>query len=202
MSSGSGTDLTVSTSASEQGDAAAARELEQHCRTIAKEVLEGKVVPVLGAGVNICEREPTSGWSTETSAARWISTSARSKEGFLSAYSGRRNANCRCTLVRSLLTSCAPRRLTLLGRREQPASARLRRHVHSADAPFCSLLGGSPCGRSCALSARSCSFVGWGHCSSLRAASPAAGARNTRFRAARSSGRSSTFERRPGAGSR
>ena len=62
MSSGSGTDLTVSTSASVQGDAAAARELEQHCRTIAKEVLEGKVVPVLGAGVNICEREPTSGW--------------------------------------------------------------------------------------------------------------------------------------------
>jgi hypothetical protein len=52
----------LSGAVSEQGAVAAARELEQHCRTIAKEVLEGKVVPVLGAGVNVCEREPTAGW--------------------------------------------------------------------------------------------------------------------------------------------
>jgi hypothetical protein len=36
-----------------------ARELQRHCRTIAKDVLEGMVVPVLGAGVNICERDPS-----------------------------------------------------------------------------------------------------------------------------------------------
>src|SRR5919205_1237610 len=41
------------------------------------------------------------------------------------AYPGRKNGKRRCTGVRSLLTSCAARRLTLLGLREQPASARL-----------------------------------------------------------------------------
>jgi hypothetical protein len=55
------TEHAVSTG-SGQTAAAAARELEQHCRTIAKEVLEGKVVPVLGAGVNVCEREPAAEW--------------------------------------------------------------------------------------------------------------------------------------------
>jgi SIR2-like domain len=56
------TEQSVAAAVSEQRAAAAARELEQHCRTIAKEVLEGKVVPVLGAGVNVCEREESAEW--------------------------------------------------------------------------------------------------------------------------------------------
>jgi SIR2-like protein len=61
----SGMTEQAATSASTDASLEAARELEQHCRLIANEVLEGRVVPVLGAGVNTCERSPTSGWGAE-----------------------------------------------------------------------------------------------------------------------------------------
>jgi hypothetical protein len=44
----------------------AARELERHCRNIAPDVLEGRVVPVLGAGVNICERPSSLKWHVDS----------------------------------------------------------------------------------------------------------------------------------------
>src|SRR5438270_1378995 len=37
-------------------------ELERHCRNIAPDVLEGHFVPVLGAGVNLCERPKSFQW--------------------------------------------------------------------------------------------------------------------------------------------
>jgi hypothetical protein len=40
----------------------AGRELERHCRNIAPDVLEGHFVPVLGSGVNLCERPSAFEW--------------------------------------------------------------------------------------------------------------------------------------------
>jgi hypothetical protein len=43
-----------------------ARELERHCRNIAPDLLEGRVVPVLGAGVNLCQRPHPFNWDLES----------------------------------------------------------------------------------------------------------------------------------------
>jgi hypothetical protein len=42
-------------------------ELERHCRNIAPDVLEGHFVPVLGAGVNLCERPGSFRWQKGSS---------------------------------------------------------------------------------------------------------------------------------------
>jgi hypothetical protein len=39
------------------------RELPRHLRTVARALLRGDVVPVLGAGANLCDREPEEGWT-------------------------------------------------------------------------------------------------------------------------------------------
>jgi SIR2-like domain len=44
----------------------AAQSLERHCRNIARDVLEGRVVPILGAGVNLCERPPSVKWDIDS----------------------------------------------------------------------------------------------------------------------------------------
>jgi hypothetical protein len=37
--------------------------LEDHCRRVASAMAEGKVIPFLGAGVNLSCRPPAAGWS-------------------------------------------------------------------------------------------------------------------------------------------
>jgi SIR2-like domain len=53
---------SASGSVSAHAAEAASLELERHCRNIAPDVLEGHFVPVLGSGVNLCERPSAFQW--------------------------------------------------------------------------------------------------------------------------------------------
>jgi SIR2-like domain len=64
MSSATDSPAPRSSATNAPGDAA--RELERHCRNIASDVLEGRVVPVLGAGVNLCERPSSLKWGIDS----------------------------------------------------------------------------------------------------------------------------------------